>query len=80
MMKWHLFFVEPQGGGRFRLGTGKRFFPEEVVGQWKRHCKEMVMALSLPEFENALRVWTMLSDIGFKYWVILCGIPRSWIQ
>jgi len=69
----------PKEGGKFRLGTGKSFFLEKVVGQWNRRAREMVMALSLPEFKNALRVWTMLSDIGFKYWVILCG-ARSWTQ
>lgn len=74
MKKWHLFFMEPQRrGGSSGWVLGKRFFPEKVVGQWNRHAREMVMALSLPEFKNALRVWTMLSDIGFKYWVILCG-------
>ena len=39
------------------------------------HC-EVVMAPSLIERKG---VWTMLSDIGFDFWVVLCG-ARSWSQ
>ena len=46
------------GQGRIRLGVGKSFCTQRVVGHWDRLPKAVVMAPSLLEFKclhNALR-------------------------
>lgn len=61
------------------MGMWKRFFPEKVVEHWNRLPREVVVAPSLSKLENALRVWMVLSAIGFQYWVVLYG-ARSWTR
>lgn len=32
-----------------------------------------------PESQSSGSVWTLLSDIGFEFWVVLCG-AKSWTR
>ena len=49
--------------GKFRLDTGKNFFPERVVLQWHRLHREVVQSPSLEVFQSrvdvALRTWSV---------------------
>ena len=56
---------EPHGAGRGGPGGGEgKALPQRAVGA----------ALSCSSC-----IWTMHSDIGFGFWVVLCG-DRSWAQ
>ena len=55
--------------GRVRLGVRKR-----VMRPWNRLPRAVGMAPSCPSSRN---IWKMLSDVGFGFWVVLCG-ARTW--
>jgi len=43
---------------------------QRVVGPWNRFPRAVGMA---PGCWSSRDVWTMLLDIEFEFWVILCG-------
>ena len=56
-----------QGRGSWVSGEGSA--PEG--GQaWNRLPRTVVMA---PSCQSSRSVWTTLSDVGFGFWVVLCG-------
>lgn len=58
---------------RVRLGVRKKFI-QGVAGHWNRIP---TMQHSYPGCQSLRSIWTMLSDIGFEFWVFPCG-ARSW--
>ena len=61
--------------GRSGLGIRKSFFTRGRWA-WNRLPRAAVIALSC---QNSRSVWITLSDIGFEFWVVLCG-AKIWTQ
>jgi len=59
--------------GRFRLDTGKKFFPERVVRPWPRLPRAVVESPSLEGFRN--RVDVALGDMVEQVW---WGCANGW--
>jgi len=55
--------------GRFRLDIRKRFWTR-VWWAWNRLPRALRTALS---FQSSRGICASLSDIGFGFWVVLCG-------
>ena len=58
------------------LGIRKRFFTKKVTAHWNRLPMAMSMTINLQELRT---VWTVVSDIGNEFWVVLCP-SGNWIQ
>lgn len=65
--------------GRVRLGVRKRFFTQRVAGHWDGLPRDVVLALSLPEFQKRLdsaltyMAYIMGSSVQSQQLVILVG-------
>jgi len=56
-----------RGGSAWESGKGSS---PEGVQAWNRLPRAVGMALS---WQSSRSIWTALSDIGFEFWVVLCG-------
>lgn len=71
----HMTVTVPKGGmtrsciGEGQVKVRERFFTEGVVGYWNRIPREAVTA---PTWRSSRTVWTVLLEIWFDFWVILC--------
>jgi len=61
--------------GRVKLGIRKRFFTR---GRWAWIWMPRAV-VTAPSCWSSRSVWRMPSDIGFEFWVVLCG-AGSWTQ
>ena len=60
----------PKRDEKIKFSIRNTFIPERVVRHWNRLLRAVLTAPSCPSSRS---VWTVRSDTGFEFWVVLCG-------